>query len=239
MGGTEKATIYNVYHDRKEACHIGAIEHYHPGDVINILRHNAREIINRTTESYIDPERTHLNYRVSPDRGMTDREYYRQRRDELQYRKRKDLRIMSEVVIQAPKDLPASQHKEFFERTYDYYSGHFGEQNIIAAHVHMDETTPHVHIDIINAYQGRINAHEIWTRTYYTKMHPELQQYLADHGIHANILTGITKQQGRAYTVRELKAGVRDRDMAHARERANPWVEINRKRAQERTRERN
>lgn len=161
---------------------------------------------------------------------MSDRDYYKQRLAEVQYRKRKDLRVMSEVIVTAPKDLPADQHRDFFTTTVDFMSEKFGNRNIIAAHVHLDESTPHVHIDIMNEFQGRINAHEIWTRSTYRTLHPELQQYLNEHGIQANILTGITKQQGRAYTVRELKAGVRDRDIQLQREKANPFSRYNRER---------
>ncbi len=169
---------------------------------------------------------------------MSDRDYYRQRLGEIEYRKRKDLRVMSEVIITAPKDLPVEHHREFFRQTYNFLGDRFGHENIVAAHVHMDETTPHVHIDIINEYHGRINAHEIWTRETYRTLHPDLQVYLQDHGVQANILTGITKQQGRAYTVRELKAGVRERDIQFRREKENPFSRYNRERSATRENER-
>lgn len=218
---------------------MGDIEHYHPGDVINILRHNTRESKSAKTRSNIDRTRSHLNYSVIPDRGMSDRAYYRQRRDELKYVKRKDLRIMTEVIITKPQNVPMERSREFFEKTYQHFAEKYGEKNIICAQVHMDETTPHIHVDILNEHNRRINAGDLfWKRDGYNRMHPELQQYLADHGMHAEILNGITKQQGKAYTPDQLARGERERDMMRAKERANPFSEYNRTRTVKRNRER-
>lgn len=215
------------------------IAHYHPGDVINILRHNARESRASQTRSSIDRTRSYLNYSVIPDRGMSDREYFRRRRDELKYVKRKDLRMMTEVIVTKPQDLAMERSKEFFEKTYDYFSEKYGAKNIICAQVHMDETTPHIHVDILNEFNGKINAADkFWKKDGYNNLHPELQQYLHEHGVPANIITGITKQQGRAYTVDQLKAGEREKDMMRARERENPFSAYNRERNAQHERER-
>ena len=37
------------------------------------------------------------------------------------------------------------QIKQFFELSYKFLSERYGEQNVISAYVHMDETTPHMH----------------------------------------------------------------------------------------------
>ena len=37
------------------------------------------------------------------------------------------------------------QTKQFFELSYKFLSERYGEQNVISAYVHMDETTPHMH----------------------------------------------------------------------------------------------
>lgn len=51
----------------------------------------------------------------------------------------------------------------------------------------------------------KICANDVLNKAELRNFHSALQKYLLDHGVQANILTGITKTQGGNRTVRELK----------------------------------
>ena len=51
----------------------------------------------------------------------------------------------------------------------------------------------------------KVCANEVLTRRELRSFHGDLQAYLEEHGIHAKVVTGAVKKQGRNYTVDELK----------------------------------
>ena len=57
-------------------------EKFGAGAVRNLLRHNRREIEHSSNHD-IDPERLEQDYILSPDRGMTEYDYFLQRKAEL------------------------------------------------------------------------------------------------------------------------------------------------------------
>ena len=63
------------------------------GAVRNQLRHN-RRTIEHSSNRDIDPERLEHDYVLSPDRGMTEYDYFLQRKSELYYYNRDDVKVM-------------------------------------------------------------------------------------------------------------------------------------------------
>lgn len=53
--------------------------------------------------------------------------------------------------------------------------------------------------------EKKICANDVLNKAELRNFHSALQKCLLDHGVQANILTGITKVQGGNRTVRELK----------------------------------
>ena len=107
-------------------------------EVKKIINHNLR--IRSTTNKDIDFSRTHLNYSLTPDRGMTDYEYYKQRLSEVYVFNRKDVVTAASWVVSLPDgvDDPETQRR-FFEETYAFFRKRYGEENICQAIVHRDE----------------------------------------------------------------------------------------------------
>jgi hypothetical protein len=96
----------------------------------------------------IDPAKKHLNYHiVAPQCG------YRRAVSKMiaaaGCRTRRDSTVMVETVITASPEfmrpLPAPEQREYFQRAFDFMEEKIGGDNIIAATVHMDEKTPHMH----------------------------------------------------------------------------------------------
>lgn len=160
----------------------------------------------------IEKDRTVQNYSLLPQREISSYEYYRQRKSELYCYNRADVKVMAGWIVTAPKDLPMSEMEKFFNVTYEFLSERYGEKNCVQAVVHNDEGgQPHIHFLFIPAAADKkhggekICANDVLNKAELRNFHSALQKYLLDHGVQANILTGITKTQGGNRTVRELK----------------------------------
>lgn len=94
----------------------------------------------------IDPSRTPDNYNLAPDREISQGDFVRQRCDDVGCLKRKDVNVMCSWVVTAPQSIAGTEHeKQFFEETYIFLSERYGKDNVVSAHVHKDEITPHMH----------------------------------------------------------------------------------------------
>jgi len=57
------------------------------------------------------------------------------------------------------------KQKQFFQDSYEYLKNRYGEDNVISATVHLDETTPHMHFNFVPVTKdGRLSAKSILTR---------------------------------------------------------------------------
>ena len=56
------------------------------------------------------------------------------------------------------------EQEKFFADCTRYFSDRYGEENIISAVVHMDETTPHLHLNLIPIAEGKLCAKQLFDR---------------------------------------------------------------------------
>ena len=112
------------------------------------------------------------------------------------------------------------QIKQFFELSYKFLSERYGEQNVISAYVHMDETTPHMHFLFISIVDDKkwnekhpdkeprvkVCAKELMNMTEMNVFHRVLQEYMDQHSQKGlfPVLNGTTIGGNR--TIAELKA---------------------------------
>ena len=112
------------------------------------------------------------------------------------------------------------QIKQFFELSYEFLSERYGEQNVISAYVHMDETTPHMHFLFIPIVDDKkwnekhpdkeprvkVCAKELMNMTEMNVFHRVLQEYMDQHSQKGlfPVLNGTTIGGNR--TIAELKA---------------------------------
>ena len=184
------------------------------GAVRNQLRHN-RRTIEHSSNRDIDPERLEHDYVLSPDRGMTEYDYFLQRKSELYCYNRDDVKVMVGWIVTAPQDLDPARYDDFFCASYDFMVSRYGEENVVQAIVHDDEGgQPHLHFcfipveeDLKHEQGYKICANDVLDRRELRNFHPDLQRYLDEHGLEgAHVMTGVTKRQGGNRTVAELKA---------------------------------
>lgn len=140
---------------------MASIQKYTHGEVIYMLRHNARECPRPASNTDIDPSRTPNNYTLLPDRVTADscREYYRQRLGEVYHMQRKDIVTACQWVITAPQDLAPEQERDFFDATLEYLNNLYGADNCIQAIVHKDEGVKDQDGNII---AGRAHLHYLF-----------------------------------------------------------------------------
>ena len=129
--------------------------------------HNLREKDSRTNPD-IDKSRTKENYVLveCPD----FRKAIAERLETLQTSRavRKDAVVMAQVLVTSGpeffQDMPRDKQQKFFQNSLDFLADRYGKENILSAVVHMDERTPHMHVDLTPIRDGRLTAKTIFTR---------------------------------------------------------------------------
>ena len=127
-----------------------------PDDIGKIENENERqEGYTRIGRETIDTERTHNNYHIVPAPDTRYMEFINNRIKEVGVkRKVKDDAVrMATFVIGAKgdyfKDMPPETEREFFTDCVNFIAKQMGKENIISAVVHKDETSPHIHINVV------------------------------------------------------------------------------------------
>lgn len=154
------------------------MEKYHKQDVAPIEKENERDENYEASNPQIDCERTRNNYRFTPYFGKTYAEFINGRIKELGLSPRKDAVVMNSFVVGSDKQffdgLAKVEQYNFFSDCYKFFAERYGEENIIAAVVHNDETTPHMHLNLMPVTKdGRLCSKQLFDK-------PQLQQLQTD-----------------------------------------------------------
>ena len=154
------------------------IEKFKRADLDGLFNH-----VERTRSHYgnenIDPTRTALNYRVD---GLesTARELWDDAAEGCPKTIRKDAVCAFSVAVTLPRDWPTNRHpRQFFELVHAYNVSTWPTCRPLGAHVHMDETTPHMH-DIFAPTDdaGAFSFKRVCPRAVYANYHDGLQRYI-------------------------------------------------------------
>lgn len=100
---------------------------------------------------------------------------------------RKDAAIMVGTLVSSDKEffdgLKEEDQRKYFEESYLYFKQRYGENNIISAVVHMDETTPHMHLySVPLTSDGRLSGKEVISRATLREIQEELPERLQSKG---------------------------------------------------------
>ncbi len=60
--------------------------------------------------------------------------------------------------------LSTQQIREFFRDVTRFFADRYGYENILSAVVHLDETTPHMHLNLIPVFENRLCAKKLFDR---------------------------------------------------------------------------
>ena len=170
-------------------------------DIKGIQIHNQRES-EKTLENNPDIDRERIGQNYDLHTGDRDINYNHVVKDRLKagYASetaiRKDAVTMVGVLVSSDREffskLTLEQQKQFFQTAYDYVAERYGRENIVSARVHMDETTPHMHLHLVPLTKdGRLSAKELFDRKNLLKLQQEMPARLQQAGFQ------IEKGEGR------------------------------------------
>ncbi len=191
-----------------------------------LFQHNNRKAgdVETLSNKDIDASRTKQNYNIVENNVA----FVSERLRHFYHDRRENLVVLGEVTLTLPKDVKPTDLELFFKTAYDFYCRDFGTPNVVNAVIHMDETTPHMHLDFLpvkpidadisdalrerisdyekeyGPVEGRLCAREVLNRIYYQKMHPRLSDAMTKAlGYECEILNGATDSGNR--TVLQMK----------------------------------
>ena len=128
--------------------------------------HNERNHKSYSNED-INLEKTKDNYHLIESKNYSrDTEYIIQKNYKSTKTIRKDAVKNVELIFTSDKDffdkLTPEDERKFFEKSLEFAQEYFGEKNIFSAIVHKDETTPHMHINLVPiTKEGKLSAKEV------------------------------------------------------------------------------
>lgn len=87
---------------------------------------------------------------------------------------RKDAVVMADMVVTLPPNVPPEDAYKFFWNSYQHIADRVGRGNLMGGYVHMDETTPHMHVPFTPILDGRFNYKKMCDRKFYQTFHKGL-----------------------------------------------------------------
>lgn len=140
------------------------------GAVGGIQSHNNREHEPKTNPD-VDMSRSEDNYDlISCDNYKRSIKEKLSNLVESSRAVRKDAVVICNFIVTSDNEtmnaLGADRQREFFQDSVKWFSDRYGADRVLNATVHMDETTPHLHIGVMPITQdGRLSAKAIFTKT--------------------------------------------------------------------------
>jgi len=137
--------------------------------VAGLQIHNRRERENSNSNPDIDHSRSNLNYAIVETanksfNALAD-ERIKQGYTGTKAIRKDAVRVVTSIFTSDTaffENKPIEEQRRFFEDCLKWTQGRFGAENIISAIVHMDEETPHLHIEFVPlTADGRLTAKEV------------------------------------------------------------------------------
>lgn len=180
------------------------------GGLRGIQSHNQREKEPRSNPD-IDKSRSKDNYDLI---GSGNKNYTQEVNQRIEHfasktkTVRKDAVVLCNFIItsdeQTMKALSPSQQKGYFEDAVTFLSQRYGSEMIVNATVHMDETTPHLHVGIVPITDdGRLSAKSIFTRSELQGLQTDFakevgSKYGLERGVEGSERTHLSEQRFKA-----------------------------------------
>lgn len=141
------------------------VQKYSNNKIRGIENHLERR--NTTTNPDIQKSKSKDNYDLT---GLQDRTLKSLIKDRLQgvtiKKKRKDIVTMVELLFTASheffENMTPNEVRSYFQSCYEFACKKYGKENIIAADVHLDERTPHMHLELVPISKGKLCAKDLF-----------------------------------------------------------------------------
>ena len=183
--------------------------------------HNARSSKGHTNKD-IDNTRTHLNFYCKKNEQTYIKEFDRIKKEyDLKGHIRSNSIILCEMMITSDNEffdkIGLEETKRYFKESYKFVCNYknFGEKYIVSAVVHLDETTPHMHLIYIPVIHtkdkegnliDKICARDFWRgRDSYRDLQNEFHKYIISKGFDLDRGLPIEETGAKHQKIEELK----------------------------------
>ena len=179
-------------------------------NLVGIGNHNQRKTDNHSNKD-IDAQRSHLNYDLVEGRTenyKTDIQNFIEEKKSGTRATRKDAVLVNEWIITSNRPffegLNEKETERFFKDAKEYFADKFGDDNIRYAHVHLDETTPHMHLGVVPFDKdNKLSAKRVFNRAALIELQDELPVFMQNRGF--DVQRGEKGSERKNLTVPEYK----------------------------------
>lgn len=174
-----------------------------------ILRHDFRETDHHKNQD-IDVDRSSQNYDLVTDRKIRKNDVMNYIAEHRIGKRavRKDAVVLDEWIISSDKgffaDMSSEAVRGYFNTAVSYFGDLVGNDRIMYASVHVDESTPHMHMGIVPMTKdGKLSSKQVFDRNTLRKIQSEFPKYMQEHGY--KVVRGSEKSQRKKLSVDEFK----------------------------------
>ena len=184
------------------------MEKYKRQEVSPVEEENERDETYQASNPQIDSSRTHLNYHVIyPMKSYLEIINGRLSELDLKRKIRSDAILMNSFIVTSDGEFFMGLHpweqREFFRDCAEFFSRKYRSENMISAIVHMDETTPHMHLNFIPINEGRLSSKSLFDRQKLAHLQTELHESI---GRKWGLQRGKEGSQAKHLSTAEFKA---------------------------------
>lgn len=162
---------------------------YKSSNIVGLQRHNQRENRNYSNKD-IDTTMSDLNFDLVNSQNIS---FTKKVKDIIESKRttkkaiRKDAVTYCECIISSDNDffrnLDIKEQQRFFEVSLKFLENRIGKDNIISANVHLDETTPHMHLGFVPMnLDGSLSAKKMVNRNFLREIQENLPYTLQKNG---------------------------------------------------------
>ena len=212
------------------------MEKYHKTDIVGVEQENERDENYQADNPQIDPTRTRDNYNIiKRQRSYTQFINDKIAALDLPTKVRKDAVLMCSFVVGSDRaffgELSPREQQQFFVDCTHFFAERYGEGNIVSAVVHMDETTPHLHLNLIPIVDGRLSAKTLFGRkelqSLQTDFHSAVgKKWGLQRGREGSLAKHLSTAEFKAKKIVEQANEEADRKLQIARLHADDIVEL-------------
>lgn len=165
------------------------IEKYTAGSVRGVQIHDRREREHSNTNGDIRFSESYKNYNLIENQCHTFSSAIKKRLQEINVKPRNNAVVMCQALCTASPDFfkgkSEQEIKEYFEECLEFLSNKYGKHNIVSAFVHLDEKTPHMHVNFVPITKdNRLSARDLTLRGEYKKLQNEaFEKVFKNHGL--------------------------------------------------------
>lgn len=182
-------------------------------NLVGVGNHNQRKTSNHSNKD-IDIERSHLNYDLvnRTQNYKTDIQKFIDENKSTKRAVRKDAVLVNEWIVTSDskffENKDDKEIKEFFDKSKDFFAKKFGDDNIRYAQVHLDESTPHMHLGIVPFDDNqKLSAKRVFNREKMQMIQDELPKYMNEKGF--TVERGKKNSKRKHLSVDEYKQVIR------------------------------